>query len=73
MDGCLRGVVWVNGFHLGRFDVRGPQQTLYVPSTVLMQGENTVEVFDLVGGLPGTVTLLDTPILDELTVETQGE
>lgn len=73
VDGGHRGEVWVNGFHLGRFDERGPQQTLYVPSTVLMQGENTVEVFDLVGGLTGTVTLLDTPILDELTVETQGE
>ena len=73
MEGGHRGEVWVNGFHLGRFDERGPQQTLYVPAPVLREGENTIEVFDLVGGLPGTVTLLDAPILDQLTVEYKGE
>ena len=69
VDGGHRGEVWINGFHLGRFDERGPQQTLYVPAPLLNAGENVVEVFDLQGGLEGGVQLLDGPILDRLKEE----
>ena len=42
-----KGVVWVNGFSLGRYWSRGPQQTLYVPAGTLRAGENDLVVFEL--------------------------
>ncbi|OAA66820.1 Glycoside hydrolase, family 35 [Niveomyces insectorum RCEF 264] len=36
-----KGVVWVNGFNLGRYWVVGPQQSLYVPGTLLRAGRGT--------------------------------
>ena len=69
VEGGHRGEVWINGFHLGRYDQRGPQQTLYVPAPLLKAGENVVEVFDLQGGLKGGVQLLESPILDQLKEE----
>lgn len=44
-----KGVVWVNGFNLGRYWSAGPQQTLYVPAPVLVAGRNTVLVLTLDG------------------------
>ncbi|MFD0484050.1 beta-galactosidase family protein [Kineococcus sp. GCM10028916] len=45
--GWGRGVVWVNGFCLGRYWRRGPQRTLYVPGPVLRAGTNDVTVLEL--------------------------
>lgn len=45
------GVVWINGFHLGRHWSRGPQRTLYVPSPVVRAGENEIIVLEI-SGLP---------------------
>lgn len=44
-----KGVVWVNGFNLGRYWSAGPQQTLYVPAPVLVAGRNSVLVLTLDG------------------------
>ncbi len=46
-DGWGRGVVWINGFCLGRYWSRGPQRTLYVPSPVVHVGTNELTVFEL--------------------------
>ncbi|KAI5857306.1 glycoside hydrolase family 35 protein [Durotheca rogersii] len=45
----VKGNVWVNGFHLGRYWVVGPQQSLYLPGTVLKPGgaENELVVLEL--------------------------
>ncbi|CAM9943108.1 unnamed protein product, partial [Heterosigma akashiwo] len=47
--GCWnRGVVWINGFNLGRFNIQGPQQTLYVPKFLLKSNaDNEVLVLEL--------------------------
>lgn len=37
-----KGVVFVNGFNIGRYWHVGPQQTLYIPAPLLRTGENTV-------------------------------
>ena len=37
-----KGVVFVNGFNLGRYWEIGPQETLYVPGPLLKQGDNEV-------------------------------
>lgn len=42
-----KGIVWINGFHLGRYWSRGPQHTLYVPAAVLRAGTNELIVFEL--------------------------
>ncbi|WP_430111311.1 glycoside hydrolase family 35 protein [Paenibacillus sp. B1-33] len=47
LDGWKKGVVFVNGFNLGRYWEVGPQQTLYVPAPILRQGENHIVVLEL--------------------------
>ena len=49
VDGACRGVVFVNGFNLGRYHAIGPQDTLYVPGSLLRK-ENIIEVFELCPG-----------------------
>ncbi len=41
-----KGVVWVNGFNLGRYWSRGPQRTLFVPGAQLIAGQNELVVFE---------------------------
>ena len=41
-----KGVVWINGFCLGRYWSRGPQRTLYVPGPVLRARDNELIVFE---------------------------
>jgi beta-galactosidase len=42
-----KGVVWINGFCLGRYWSRGPQRTLYVPAPVLRAQGNELIVLEL--------------------------
>lgn len=42
-----KGLVWINGFNLGRYWEKGPTQTLYVPSPVLKKGRNEIVVLEL--------------------------
>jgi beta-galactosidase len=46
MSQWKKGVVWVNGHHLGRYWNVGPQQRLYLPAPWLKKGENEVVIFD---------------------------
>jgi beta-galactosidase len=49
-----KGVVWINGFNLGRYWCVGPQATLYVPAPVLRSDRpNQVILFDVYGSQPG--------------------
>ncbi|KAL2860994.1 glycoside hydrolase family 35 protein [Aspergillus lucknowensis] len=47
LDGAVKGVVWVNGFNLGRYWTVGPQQQLYLPGCVLKEGTNQLVVLEL--------------------------
>ncbi|MEV0381546.1 glycoside hydrolase family 35 protein [Nonomuraea sp. NPDC050643] len=47
LPGSGRGMVWVNGFLLGRYWEIGPQVTLYCPAPLLRAGANTVTVLEL--------------------------
>ena len=47
MSRWRKGLVVVNGFVLGRYWNVGPQQSLYVPSPILMHGSNEILVFEL--------------------------
>jgi len=50
MRGWGKGIVWVNGHHLGRYWRIGPQQSLFVPAPWLKLGANEVIVLDLEDG-----------------------
>ncbi|MCM3342650.1 beta-galactosidase [Paenibacillus sp. MER TA 81-3] len=47
LDGWKKGVVFINGFNLGRYWEVGPQQTLFVPAPILRKGRNDIVVFEL--------------------------
>ncbi len=52
--GWSKGVAFINGFNLGRYwPQQGPQQTLYVPRTVVKQGENKFVLLELEGSPSG--------------------
>ncbi|GAA1115597.1 beta-galactosidase [Kribbella jejuensis] len=46
-DAWGKGYAWINGFNLGRYWRRGPQQTLYVPGPLLVDGTNELVVLEL--------------------------
>lgn len=47
MNGWVKGIVFINGFNIGRYWDEGPQKTLYVPWPILKEGQNVIEVFEL--------------------------
>ncbi|MDR6172552.1 beta-galactosidase [Curtobacterium sp. SORGH_AS_0776] len=63
LDGFRKGVAWVNGFCLGRYWSRGPQQTLAVPGPVLRAGRNDVVVLELHAAASRSVCLRVEPDL----------
>jgi len=63
LPGWTKGVVWLNGFNLGRYWERGAQKTLYVPAPLLKRGANELVVFELHGIQQPTVEFRDTPEL----------
>ena len=65
-----KGLVWVNGYCLGRFWQIGPQQTLYLPGCWLKKGENEIIVLDILSPKENKITGIDHPILDMLQVTT---
>ncbi|MFC7265923.1 glycoside hydrolase family 35 protein [Streptomyces lutosisoli] len=62
LPGWTKGMVWLNGFALGRYWERGPQRTLYAPGPLWRAGANELVILEL--HRPGsTVALLDAPDL----------
>jgi beta-galactosidase len=57
LPGWVKGVAWINGFNLGRYWERGPQQALYVPAPLLREGENELVLLELHGGRGGDAVL----------------
>jgi beta-galactosidase len=53
--GLGKGVVWINGFCLGRYWSRGPQQTLYVPGPAIRAGSNELIILELEAARLGRV------------------
>ncbi|WP_084714632.1 glycoside hydrolase family 35 protein [Streptacidiphilus rugosus] len=62
LPGWTKGVIWLNGFTLGRYWEIGPQRTLYAPAPLWRAGRNEVVVLEL--HEPGSVLeLRDRPDL----------
>ena len=62
LPGWGKGVVFLNGFTLGRFWEIGPQKRLYIPAPLLRKGENTLLIVET-EGRSGEVLLRDEPEL----------
>ena len=64
LDNFTKGFVVLNGFNLGRYWEIGPQKTLYVPASVLKEGENQLIVFES-DGIKGeaVIEFVDVPEL----------
>lgn len=58
--GGTKGMVWLNGFLLGRYWEIGPQETLFAPAPLWRAGANDVVVLDT-DGLGTTVEVRDQP------------
>lgn len=61
-----KGMVWVNGYAIGRFWEIGPQQTLYMPGCWLKKGENEIIILDMASPKKPKTEGLKKPILDVL-------
>lgn len=59
----VKGLVWVNGFNLGRYWNVGPTKTLYLPKTVLKNGKNEIIILELEELEGKTIHIQDFPIL----------
>ena len=64
LDNFTKGFVTVNGYNIGRYWEIGPQHTLYIPASLLREGENEIIVFESDGikGEP-VIEFTDTPVL----------
>ena len=64
LDGFHKGVVFVNGFNLGRYyNDAGPQKTLYCPAPMLKSGKNEIIVFESDSVQDETIEFTDVPEL----------
>ena len=64
--GWGKGIAWVNGFCLGRYWRRGPQETLFVPGPVVRSGSNELVVLELDVMADPTARFVDRPSLGPL-------
>ncbi len=63
-----KGVVWINGYGLGRFWNIGPTQTMYLPGPWLKKGENEIIILDITGPEKPVIRGLAEPVLNVLHV-----
>jgi len=67
MRGWGKGIVFVNGHHLGRYWKIGPQQTLYLPGCWLRKGQNSVVILEQQNDvLHKELKTTNKPILEDL-------
>ena len=70
MEKWGKGIVFVNGYNLGRYWKVGPQQTLYLPGCWLKEGENEVVVFEQLNDhRKYSLSSVTEPVLDKLQTE----
>jgi len=67
MSAWSKGMVWINGYAIGRYWEIGPQQTLYMPGCWLKKGENEIIILDMASPSKPTVQGLKKPVLDVVT------
>ncbi|MDR2145661.1 MAG: beta-galactosidase [Tannerella sp.] len=67
MSSWGKGIVYVNGHHLGRYWNAGPQQTLYLPGCWLKKGKNEILIFEQLNDTgKNEISAVEKPVLDQL-------
>lgn len=61
--GWGKGIAWINGFNLGRYWTRGPQETLFVPRGVVRAGRNELIVLELESAAEAVAAFVPEPRL----------
>ena len=61
--GWGKGIAWVNGFNLGRYWTRGPQETLHVPAPVTRAGRNELVILELESAADAVAAFVSEPRL----------
>lgn len=65
-----KGIVFVNGIHIGRYWQAGPQQTLFIPGVWLKKGANEIVIFDQLNETIQTkVGTVKVPVLTDLNLD----
>lgn len=62
-EGFQKGVVFINGFNIGRYWNAGPQRALYIPGPLLKKGKNEIVVFELEGCEKASAKFIDHSVL----------
>lgn len=68
LPGWGKGVIFVNGFNIGRFWEVGPQHSYYIPGPKLKMGKNEIVVFESDGKAGEFIELID-----ELVITSQED
>lgn len=64
-----KGIVFVNGYNLGRYWHVGPQHTLFLPGVWLKKGKNEIVVFEQLNTTPqSSLKTIKNPILFDLAL-----
>lgn len=69
MSSWGKGMVWLNGYNLGRFWKIGPTQTLCVPGCYLKKGINEIIVLDVDKPTTTSISGLNHAILDVIGID----
>lgn len=69
MSSWGKGMVWVNGYNIGRYWKIGPQQTLFMPGCWLKKGKNEIIILDLETPKQAQVAGVTVPVLDKIVVD----
>ena len=56
--GLSRGFFWLNGHNLGRYPEKAPVESIYLPESMLVPGQNSLVVFDEDGNPPAQVKII---------------
>jgi len=64
-----KGMVWINGYNLGRYWKIGPQQTMFMPGCWLKKGRNEIIVLDLETPSKASVSGVTEPVLDRIVAD----
>jgi beta-galactosidase len=64
-----KGMVWVNGYNIGRYWKIGPQQTLFMPGCWLKKGKNEIIILDLETPKETQISGVTIPVLDKIVVD----
>jgi beta-galactosidase len=62
-EGFKKGLVFINGFNLGRYWSIGSQKNLYLPALLLKKGENELVIFELFKKDLDYIELVEKPLL----------